>query len=684
MANPVWNKLKKDFKLIFTKASKTSTEKMLLPGIEDNGKLRPFNFNTSGRSGAEGKVENDFHKYWDFWLRNTYDSSSSFKNRYDRYKDCEFAYYNDPIFAMCNDLIADETVQVDSNEDYIEVFAKDSKTQKKIEEFLDNIGLTQTMIREVAWNLAIYGDAFFIMSVSASQGIKSVSPVTPFSVKQRLEFNLARASKEFMDRNGGMYQLITRQQSLQRLYKIYQNDSNDISEAYDNYLFGYELDGDIFVAPWNVLHFRRFSIGSEFWPYGRPPMIHAIAPYRQLSANMNLYTLARIASFPIKHFKVKTSDNMTEIEQWNTIDQARQEYHNLGIINTGKDEFSINDELWTPDGLLELTIEDPQIDVKSTEVLDFFQNRMLIATRIPKGYLPIGDDNSWGDSGKSLMQQSKIFGRYVYTNQQAIIEQIINLIRTHFIIIGEELDDNFEISMPFPVIEETRDRVSAQSDSIRLAADILQNLGTALGLERDEALPIDIVKDVFSTYSFLDITDIEEWIKVYQKNQEEKAKNSDEEDSEDNFGRYKNSVNWDLIMSNYSNKKKLTEQKLNQIKERYTNEFKRLFYFDTLSQNKKLQEGNKQGRHYVSSYRFPIVGYQADIYAVLKENRSKIDTLLQEKNDNPKKFNEEKEEMLRNLDINLSEMVKLTKKKKEEKPKKSLRTKIKIKDEKIV
>ena len=59
----------------------------------------------------------------------------------------------------------------------------------------------------------------------------------------------------------------------------------------------------MYLPPWNVPHFRRFSTKSEFYPFGRPLFINCIAPFRQLQASKNLMALARAAKFPKEHFE---------------------------------------------------------------------------------------------------------------------------------------------------------------------------------------------------------------------------------------------------------------------------------------------------------------------------------------------------------------------------------------------
>ena len=465
---------------------------------------------------------------WDFWIKNTYDSPDTLKNRFDRYKDLEFMYYNDSLASMAMDLLADETISADSEEQEIGVFSKNAKTEKKIKDFLNILELKGQNLRERAFNLGMYGDSFDINNIDSKKGIIGVTTLSVYDVKQRLEFSLSKAAED-MEKQQGNYQILNKQKGLVDLYNVYNSDlqSSSLSNYFDDYLFGYSLGKDLWVPPWMITHYRRYSKRSEFWPYGKPPFIHMIGPYRQFSSTLNLQAMARIASFPLKHFKVKTDERMTEVEKWSSVAEARREYANLGLTNSGKDEFTINDELWTPEDLLDVDVIENRLDIDKIGDLELLQDRMIASSRIPKNYLPFGDGARLGsESGKALMQQSKVFARFVYINQSALLEGIMFLIKLHFAILGEDLDD-FELSLPYPVVEESSDKLRMKNDTLRLAKDIIDNIGQAVGLDRDEALPIEIVKDVFSKYSFLDTEEIDEWIQQYLDTKE--AENTIEE-----------------------------------------------------------------------------------------------------------------------------------------------------------
>ena len=561
--NPIFTKLNKDLKLTFAKGK--NDKKIVVPAkFKSNGKTVPVDFHKYDNKGELDKIFNA-------WVSEVYDSPASFKNRFNRYTDLDFMYYNDSIASIAIDLLADETVQTDSDDQAILIESKDKKFEKEANQFLVDVGFTKQRLRSIAFDLGLYGDSVLINSVTSKEGVANTVPISVYSLKERLEFSLSRATEEYMKKSGSIYSMINKSKSFEDLYKLFMDTSEeDISHMFEEYLFGYKVSGDIALPPWSVTHFRRYSNRTEFWPFGQPAFMHMIAPFRQFNATLNLQAMARIASFPIKHFEVTVDENMTQIEKFTAINEARQEWANLGVTNTGKDEFSINDEVWTANGLINLKVLENRVDIDKIGDLNLLQDRMLVASRVPKGFIPIGNDNSWGSSGKSLVQQSKIFGRFVYTNQQAIISELINLVKMHFAVIGKYENVEFEISMPFPVVEEDSDKFRMKNDSLRLAKDILDNLGGAVGLDRDEALPLDVVEDIFSNYSFLDPDEVKKWIKVYSANkpiEESKLRESK------------------LRHRYYENKELLNST----------------VWSNMLEENIGLHETNRNGRHYIYS-----------------------------------------------------------------------------------
>jgi hypothetical protein len=498
------NKLSNLFGFTINYDKNSKKAKTIYPGeIEkETGRSKPVDF------------PSDMQRMWDWWLHQTNDTSDTLRNRLARYNDLSYMYYNDTIISAAVDLYADETVQFDSQSQPLLINAKDKKVITFIEEFFEEIGINHQSLREIAWNLALYGDSFMINSLEDGKGYTSSIVVDPTCVLDRLEFNMINCKKQ-MAQFRNLNTLLSRDQRLRDLADTLKNktDMEDKSKYYKSYLFGFQLEENIFLAPWCVTHFRLASSKSEFYPYGRPLLINSISPFRQLKASKNLMAMARAAKFPKEHFEIKVSDSMTEAEKWNAINEAREEYLNLTLNEGAREDYAVGGQIWTPMDLVKYTMITSELKLDDIADIELLREDIIIGTRIPKGYLIVDRGSMFGASGQALLQQYKPFGRSVLTVQQAILKELVQMVKVHMIIIGKydpEVED-FEINMHFPIIEDSKDRLGMKTDTLALAKAVVDSLSTSLGI--NSKLPTDVIKDIFNRYSFLDSADIETWIK---------------------------------------------------------------------------------------------------------------------------------------------------------------------------
>jgi hypothetical protein len=355
------------------------------------------------------------------------------------------------------------------------------------------------------------------------------------------------------------------------------------------------------VPPWNVLHFRAFTTQSEFWPFGRPILINSLAPFRQLQAGKNLMAIARATNFPLRHFKVKTGEYADPSTRWEVVQDAIEEYNNLGSEQSGSDEFAANSSIWTPEEMVDMEQYENRIDLDKIADIEMLRDDLIMGTRVPKGYL-IVDKSSFGTSGQSLLRQHKPFARAVYQLQTAILEQLTQLVRLQFAMTGDyDYDTDFELSMNYPMVEESRDRIQTKNDTLRLASDTVDNLGQALGLDRDEALPPEVVKQIFSKLSFLDDEDVEEWVNTTKEMQDQAA-----EEDEGGGG----------MFASYTPSQKRIKEKL---KDYNKNEFEQLVNQSYFQARKDLKEGVLANSHYYTSGN--INNYERKILEVIKRDR---------------------------------------------------------------
>ena len=541
------------------------------------------------RSGRPVDLPSRTKKIWDWYVKETNDKLETLKNREDRYKDIDFMIYNEPLASFSVDLYADEIAQADDQFNLITVKAKDPKVETRIRQLFDLWGVDQEYIREVGYNLVAYGDSFDVNEIDEKKGIISSTPVSVYDVTDRLEFKLSETKKAYENNQRYTYLKLS---SIDKFLKEIEKEEKtfDFSKSYLSYLFGFVIGSDSFVYPWQVNHFRLETRRSEFFPFGRSLLINLIGPYRQLKTSMNLMALTRALKFPKEVYEVQTSDEMTATDKWAAVEEAKNELQNLGRLNRAKDEFSIGDELWIPEGLLKHDIITNDLRIEDIADIELLRENFIMGTKIPKGYLIADRSGGWGTSGQSLLQQSKPFGRAVYSVQSAILKELAHKIRMHFLMTGEFEKEftEFQLSLNFPVVEEAADRQRMKQDSLRMANDIIDNIKTALGL-RDATVPPEVVKDIFSKFSFLDPEILNDLVDTLAKQIEK----PDDQSTENESGRF------------FESYKRLDESVLS------TAYFESLRKFD-------IKECHINGRHYLTSSGRFIQNEYSPIYKMFR------------------------------------------------------------------
>ena len=524
-------------------------------------------------SSAKRNFPSELKDLWDWYLNETADNAGTMKNRMDRYHDMDYMFYNDSIASMAVSLYADEVSQLDDQFQIIKITSKNPEVAKELRKLYDRLGINQTYIREVAYNLTAYGDSFDIISSKAGEGITALTPVDVYDVTDRLEFKASETKKIMKNQD---YYFRSKNNNLNGYISNFMtSEGSDPSSAFKSYLFGFVVGEDHYLAPWQVLHYRLNSRRSEFFPFGRPQFINLVGPYRQLKTSMNLMALARTRKFPKQIFEVDTSEEMTASEKWEAVNEARQEYGNLGKQNKTKEEFAMGEEIWLPKDLISFQNISTDVNLDDIADIEMLRDNFIMGTRVPKGYL-IVDEGTWGTSSQSLLQQSKPFARAINYIQSEILDRLTFLGRLHFLISGkfDKEFTEFELSMNFPVVEDASDRVSAKKDSLDFANDIIRNLKDAIGFDGDK-LPSELVKQIFSKFTFLSPEEVEYYVDTLVK-----------------AGSVDNNAPSDTD-SDYESIGKMTEK----IERRLNEDIVRTVYFDTCAE-KGMTERTVGGRHY--------------------------------------------------------------------------------------
>lgn len=544
---------------------------------------------------------------WQWYLDGCLNINEDLRNRQNRYEDLDFASKNSPLIRMAVDLFADEAVQCDSGTSPIKVKAK-REVQSYINSLLDQWGITQQQVRETIWNKVLFGDAFEINDVRGKEGIVGVTPVSVWDVADRLEFDPSKVMEAMKKIDFGTNG--TTSMKLQSLMSDLETESESATAFFNKYLLGFELLGGRMTAPWGVTHYRSFTMLREFAPWGRSRFINVLPQFRQLTSAEGLMQVARAAAFPREVYSVSSDPGASKTERWAGLEEFQEQLDNTAMTQGDKELPSIGSRIIIPKELVDYQSFKSDIDVDAISDVEYLRDNLIMGLMIPKGYL-IASDGGWGNSGQSLLQQFKPFGRLVFSDQSDYLEGLTQKIKTHLAITGkfEGWDTPFELEMEFPVIEESSDRISRRAEELTLANNIIDTLKNILGVEK---VPPEIVKSVFGAHTSMPQTAIDSYVdKLIKYNQEEAGENNGE-DSVGFGGGVQSDVNpiadMKKISADFKDKRYRKDLTIKQCYERARNRWQEEKIKDNIVESiiklkaqERLYEGRANGKHYLSS-----------------------------------------------------------------------------------
>lgn len=460
------------------------------------------------------KLSDKLTDLFDFWLRDTTDTLAEIQERLKRINQIDFAKLNDPFIGRVLKLSASEATQIDMQDKIFSIESPDSRMTYRMYELMRIWGVNQNRSYNAIEELAAYGDHFWATTVS-DQGVLRVKPIKQLQVTDKLEFSPIEAHEK-LKRKEGLTMLLSKENMIKDMideYKDIDESKIDLADMFDTKLFGYVIDKDIIVPPWSIIHFKLNS-DSEFAPFGKSSILGALSPFKLTFSTMTLQSVARLLSFPITIYSVKTYEGTDPAKQFEQVNEVREAYDNIGVTASGNNEsYTVNTKIWMPKDLMEVSVESPNVEIKFTEDIEMYQDRVAIATGIPKGYL-IQEWGGFGNSGVSLVEQWKPFAREVYNYQTSYLSGLADLFRLHFVISGEfDYRTPFTLSMKFPGEEMNGDKLQGRQDSLDLTQSVIDLVKTAVGVGEEEGLSPSIVRDITSKYSFLDPVDIAKWTK---------------------------------------------------------------------------------------------------------------------------------------------------------------------------
>jgi hypothetical protein len=533
-------------------------------------------------SGKRLKIPTFLDAAWNWWMRELHDSSKTLNKRNERIADLSYMRYNDGIISAAAELYADESVNAESQKEVLGIVSKDAGVEKAVRQLISQWGWSQSKIRSVCDSIAFFGEGFTQDTVSPTEGITAMTPLHVTEIANRLEFSASNATKELkkVSRIGGK----TNRDMISKLFDVADALSVEYSQMYEKILFGFALTNGDIVPPWAVTHFRLQTTDPEFTPWGKSLFIYTVSIFRSLLASKNLMGIARVASLPREVFKV-TTENTNPAEQWMRVQEAMEQYKNFSESMQTKEEFTTGSQVWTIANSVEFSLEGGESRLGDIKDVELLRDEEIISTAIPKGYLVV-DRASFGSSGQALLQQHKPFGRRVFSVQSAFLEGLTEKIKLHFMITNQFDKENtdFSLTMNFPAVEESRDRLSAKQDAFALANTIINGIKDTLGI--DGPLPVEVIKSILGQLSFLTSDQIDDWVMKAYKDEEKRQKELAASDTQD--------VDAFEAASNFFKKLKINETIA---KERLSEELIKAVVYQKTFVDTNFSEGAVGGKH---------------------------------------------------------------------------------------
>ena len=449
----------------------------------------------------------------DWWINDTHYSAESWKNRNALFKDCDLMFLNNPIMARAADSVADEIVQSDSGIQPVLVEAK-RKQKKFILDFFDKINLYD-YIRPCGLKIAKYGNDGWVLSFD-DYGVDEIIPIKKISsITDRLEFSPYNVEEMIKKRNNFLLAYKNKINRIDQLIDMIVGKDN-IASYHKDYLFGFVINDDV-LPPWRFLHFRNCPDESPFSPFGVPPFIHSLAPYMQYDSAMTLQAAARGANFPREVYKLTLPKSLPPTEKLQKAIEFSRELQNSGINAVAKEKDGVGEVIISIEDLYTYEMESPDIDLGRIGDIEAMRDDLIISTYLPRNFLD-PNDTAFGDSGVSLIEKSKPFGRFIFGKQSIILQNLSQLVKIHMIHSNEfSLNDiDFVLKMPYPESQTNSDLISSQSDQLRLATDIIDTLADKF--MNGERLPLEVMRDIYTKFLPYGNEVIDTWLKNIEKN----------------------------------------------------------------------------------------------------------------------------------------------------------------------
>ena len=361
--------------------------------------------------------------------------------------------------------------------------------------------LMDTNCTEAIMTLDTYADESVVSGIMNTDPIKiEISDaVAKEKVLKILEHNgiysphnaaVAREEIRNLSKYGDRYYKVLKLSTSNEDIRILKIDKPELcSLSYDpltGLLTGYKIGKQEFF-PWEVIHSRVPS--DTFSPYGRSILEPMRNPYQQLVVNEALLALSRASRVERLVISVPTPQSDPTSAFQNLL-QMRGRFKNAifgGSQPSAKSRVTgLTDILWMPSNEgYEIDRLQSSIDVGTIDDVEYFYNKFLTGTRLPKGYL-LADDTIRVEEG-TLSAQDLKFSRALMPVQDGYVEGLTKLCVVLLVLLDYDIEKvDVKVSMARPqalnnaMIQTSTDNMQLANDLVDSFAQVTQDDGSAL------------------------------------------------------------------------------------------------------------------------------------------------------------------------------------------------------------
>lgn len=474
------------------------------------------------------KMDSRSETIFNEWKKSGYISvQNNYQGMIDLFTELNEMFTDSALMQFALRFITDEVIQADSNDEPISIEGS-AKIKKKLQEFHSKIGLNTLKLRALVESIVKFGNAGVVINQDENGVPNEINIIDIFNLQEILEFSPYNIKVQ-----------LDKQNSFLNTYKAYSSKVGELLKVidnmkeYDNYFrtwnLGYvlnSLDDALVLPPWKFIHFKNITSDALFKPFGMPFFCHSLASYKKYDYALTMQQILRGLKAPIENYKISSAiQSKKPVEKMEDLLEMKSLIEEYGFGVT-KSEDGLIKKIFTIDNALDFDFITPKIELDDLDDLEQLWENHAISTFLPRALID-PQENNFGESGVAYKEKSMMFKRFVYTIQTILCEGIAYLDKLYLLtqddVTLEEID--FRLSMPFPEAQTDSNLIRSQSDLINLANNIIETFAQSVYGSRDkDAVPFEVVSEIYHKVLPYDYEVIEGWLKKMKKDKESEIK----------------------------------------------------------------------------------------------------------------------------------------------------------------